>query len=1709
MKQTKTTAKAASRFSLRADRVAPRRRAVVAAARRIVEHLETRTLLSAATANTDTPLPEPYLPPQHDLLDLTGGYLSAPSSGAPLTIARNYLASHAASLGVSAADLGSSVVSDQYTDADTGTTHIYLTQTFDGLPVANANLVVNVTAHGQVLNVAGGFVNGLAAAQGSGTQNGPVQLVTSASTPTISAVQALQDATADLGLSLSAQPTLVQSSSPVDMGYGADETGTLTAPGVSSSDVPAGLQYIWTPDGVRLSWDLQIQTTDQAHWYDVSVGATAVGSTGAGDLVFANDWVDHANYNVMALPNESANEGTRSVLTDPNDPTMSPYGWHDTNGVTGPEYTITRGNNVFAYTDTANANVPGFSPDGGASLNFDYPWDTTQSPSTTSNQSAAVTNLFYLNNTLHDIHARYGFTEAAGNFQVMNYSGQGVGNDPVLAEAQDGGGTNNANFATPVDGSSPRMQMYLWTYSTPSRDGDFDNGIVVHEYGHGVSNRLTGGPANSNALSALQSGGMGEGWSDWWALMLTQRPTDLQNSAYPMGTWALNQAATGAGIRRYPYSYNTSIDPETFGLYGGANGTEVHNTGELWSTALWDMNWLLIQKYGFGTNVAGGYDPNTTGKNGGNNLALKLVMDGLKLQPANPSFVDARNAIIAADQALNGGQDLFQIWSAFARRGLGYSAVDSSSSATTITTATDLPVGLLNPRVTAQSPTGAQTTPLSSIDFTFSKAMDPTSFSVAADVASFTGPGAVDLKSAITGFSWINSNTTLHVTFSAQSTNGVYKMVIGPQILAGDNASPMDQDGDGTAGEPTQDQYTATFGFESQFLQVASTTPANGSLVSLPFTTLDVKFNEPYDPATLGASDLTLSQGTVTNAAVVDSTTARFTLSGITNEGTLTVAIAAGALSDTDGFGMLAYSGSFATDIGTRAMPATTTLAPRGSMVYQSATSGIIGTTADTDSFTMSLDPGQTLSLVLHPTTAQLRPSMQLYSPANVLLGTITAAAANQDAVIQSAPVAAAGTYTIVVASDGATSGSYALTAMLNAAVEAEEHNGPSNDTIATAENMDSAFRVMAPGGPTIGSVVGNLATSATDFYAVSLTAGQTVSFAVAMQSGTGTPALSLSNAAGTSLASGVSTITNVQSGIANYVVPTTAVYYLKVTGSNVAYTLLATENAAFDFESNGTIATAQPVGGSRAVAGAVGSGIVGNVKVGLIQDQLPWGSSSDTTVATGLGYSVTVISSASLATANLSAYDMIVLSGQQTSATYNTVQTNLSRIRSFVVAGGVYIANYAAYSTDNAYSYSVLPDAASGTFTYLGGSDINVLAPSSPLVNGPGGTITDTTLDGGNYSFHGYTTVVPSGATTVLSGPSASQIVAFDYPDGAGHVIVDTIPIEFYGGTGNFGIFHKNLFAYGGSFKPTNDDDYYAVTLAAGQTVQLGTSTPGDGAGEPGNTLDPAIAIYDAGGNTLGADDNGGADGRNAHLSYTAATAGTYYVRVYPSPNSTTSGEYVLNLFDKALTTTLPVSAQETAGAINGTLSVATAPTSDLVVTLTSSDSARVSVPSTLTIPAGQTSVPLPITVLDNSLLDGLEQVTIAAVAGGYSSGNSVITIHDDETATLSVTLPSTAREGDGVIVGTVTASAAPTRDIVVALSSDTLSKLSVPASVVIKAGQLSATFNATVIDNTVIDGALNATVTAAVDNWTTGSSTIAVADNDAFITVTMPTSG
>eukprot|EP00463_Aulacantha_scolymantha_P000127 TRINITY_DN1073_c0_g1_i3.p1 TRINITY_DN1073_c0_g1~~TRINITY_DN1073_c0_g1_i3.p1 ORF type:complete len:363 (-),score=42.35 TRINITY_DN1073_c0_g1_i3:175-1263(-) len=299
----------------------------------------------------------------------------------------------------------------------------------------------------------------------------------------------------------------------------------------------------------------------------------------------------------------------------------------------------------------------------GANSSFYFDFDQFADPTTSPTKDAAITNLFYWHNIHHDIFYHYGFDEPAGNFQENNFNKGGLGNDAVQANAQDGSGFNNANFATPIDGQRPRCRMYLWNRHTPYKDGDFDSGIIVHEIGHGVSNRLTGGPMTSGCLSSGQSGGMGEGWSDWWAIQFMQeeryRPTD----AFPMGDYVQE-----GGIRPFPYSYDMDINPATFGYLSRSGYTGVHAIGSVWCGILHDVYWDMRASFGFSADW---YD---YGSGAGNIVLFQNVLDGLKLQNCRPTFIDARDAILLADEENYQGRHSCVMWCAFARRGLGVSA---------------------------------------------------------------------------------------------------------------------------------------------------------------------------------------------------------------------------------------------------------------------------------------------------------------------------------------------------------------------------------------------------------------------------------------------------------------------------------------------------------------------------------------------------------------------------------------------------------------------------------------------------------------------------------------------------------------------------------------------------------------------------------------------------------------------------------------------------------------------------------------------------------------------------------------------------------------------------------------------------------------------------------------------------------------------------
>lgn len=756
-----------------------------------LEQLETRTLLAAAVA----PVVEASFLPTSQFLFKRGSFLTKRAHGAPLDIALQYLRNNARTLGITAADVEHPIVTDLYTDSDSGTTHIYLRQRYNGLPVANADLSVTVLRDGRILSVGGAFISGLGAQAAV------------AIAPAIGAADALAEAAKNLQLRFDGRVQLISEARD------SQSSTVLSARSLSLDDIPARLQYVPTGDGsVELAWNLALRVPGGDHWYDTNVSARD------GSNLFTADWTDHAAdysaaFNVYPRPLKNPDGGARQSVNNPWDLAASPFGWQDLDGDSGGDSSVTSGNNVSAQDDIDNNNSGGaqpaggaLAPDGSGSLNFNFPVDHSQAP--VNSLSAATVNLYYWNNLLHDIHYKYGFTEPAGNFQFLNYTGTGDDGDGVEADSQDGSGTNNANFSTPPDGSSGRMQMYTWNYVTPNRDSSFDSQVIIHEYGHGVSNRLTGGPSNSSALNAAQSGGMGEGWGDWWGLMLLQADGSAaaRDAAYPMGAYSIGETDAELGIRRFPYSFNKSIDPRTLGLFNATS--QVHATGEIWCSTLWDMNWLLINKHGFNPDVAAGYTPGAAG----NLLALRLVMDALKIQPANPSLLQARDAILAADVALTGGANQKEIWAAFARRGFGTSASTTDSNSLTITEAFDVPAGVATaPFVTHHAPLEQlKLSSMGSMSFQFARPMNPASFSVAADVASFTGPGGADLKPLISGFAFSNGNRTLTVNFTTQTADGTYTMTIGPNITIGGGSAQLDQDLDGTPGEATADQYTAS-----------------------------------------------------------------------------------------------------------------------------------------------------------------------------------------------------------------------------------------------------------------------------------------------------------------------------------------------------------------------------------------------------------------------------------------------------------------------------------------------------------------------------------------------------------------------------------------------------------------------------------------------------------------------------------------------------------------------------------------------------------------------------------------------------------------------------------------------------------------------------------------------------------------------------------
>ncbi len=782
-----------------------------------------------------------------------------------LDVALSHIQSQKNVLGLQDSDLSEYVVTDQYTSKHNGVTHIYLQQQINGIGIRNAIININVDKNNRVLNVGNRFVPNV--------RTGIV-----GTSPRLTASQALLKAAEYLKVPITKAITTTPTQlNLVDKPQAQHQL--LSDAGIAIGPIPAKLNYVRVAQStVYLAWDISIYMEDQQNEWIIQVDAqngnildvydnvlkcefdltpivtdapvlelrnknasarlkntktvfSPFISTVAPSLApFAN--FQSGTYRALRFPIEGPSFGALSLITNAEDAEASPNGWHDDgNGV----LPTTRGNNVWAYNDrpggfssAAGSYGIGYSPFGGEDLIFDFPADFSADPVTYID--AATTNLFYVNNVIHDILYFYGFDEVSGNFQHTNFTGQGRGLDAVHAQAQDGGGTNNANFRTPSETGippifPPTMQMFLWTSALPARlvtvnspanvagsfialeaafgrrlnsvairgrlvvgdpvtgctgltpglpapppkgapikpynnatamagniaivrrgdcsffekiasaqasgalgvivvnnaggppiamggdetgntvvipavmiskadgdklieaalasnvnvslvrnepapamrDGDFDNGVIAHEYGHGISIRLTGGPGTSCLNSQEQAG---EGWSDYFAVMTTMKPGDTRDKPRGVGSYVVYQEQSGSGIRPRPYSTNMAVNEYTYKNISNPEITVPHGVGFIFNTMLWEMTWNLIDKHGF--------DPDLYRGKGGNNIALQLVVDGFKLQPCAPGFVDSRDAILLADMINNNGANQLEIWKAFAKRGLGFGASQGS-----------------------------------------------------------------------------------------------------------------------------------------------------------------------------------------------------------------------------------------------------------------------------------------------------------------------------------------------------------------------------------------------------------------------------------------------------------------------------------------------------------------------------------------------------------------------------------------------------------------------------------------------------------------------------------------------------------------------------------------------------------------------------------------------------------------------------------------------------------------------------------------------------------------------------------------------------------------------------------------------------------------------------------------------------------------------
>ena len=607
----------------------------------------------------------------------------------PHRVIKAFVAEHAEVIGHDHSVFATARIARDVT-ARTGVRSLTWEQQIDGVPVHRGTLNAHVTALGELVAIGSEMLaRPEAAADPIQRQN----LVQPAGPP-VSPQRAFALAAANLGFVVDASQ-ITQAMAP----DGVERIQKLKAPGWES--VRLALSWLpMNPTSVRLCWRTWLRDPERQFDYEIFVDATS------GEVVWRRCVTENASapatyrvfttesptplspgYSTPRTNQPALVSRTLLTLTSLN-VTASPEGWIPvgTNDL--------RGNNVdaFYYKPVSENSWVGKHVTSNPSRVFDFPLDLTASPA--DRADAATVNAFYWVNFAHDRFYALGFDELNRNCQENNFGRGGVEGDPISLQVNDPSSDDNAGMTTYPEvpnGLNPKMSLGIYSGPEPDREAALDAEIILHEYGHAVSNRLIGDGSGIDQ-DAVQSRGMGEGWSDFYAMALTSSAADNLNGNYAKAAycslrlWGSDyQANYYSGVRRFPYTTDMEKNPLTFkdidpdiadphfGVPGnpvlvGSNPGEVHNVGEVWCSILWEVRAQLIQKHGFAT---------------GNQLALQLVTDGLNYCPNNPSFTTARNAILLADSARTGSANRQELWAAFARRGLGLGAVAPGSSTTT------------------------------------------------------------------------------------------------------------------------------------------------------------------------------------------------------------------------------------------------------------------------------------------------------------------------------------------------------------------------------------------------------------------------------------------------------------------------------------------------------------------------------------------------------------------------------------------------------------------------------------------------------------------------------------------------------------------------------------------------------------------------------------------------------------------------------------------------------------------------------------------------------------------------------------------------------------------------------------------------------------------------------------------------------------------